>query len=131
MVFVHSASFESPEGEAMVSLPESSLVFRAKMKEVQLLEDTSREDMNGSPIFEGDVVRAMVQNEYGSFEQLEGPVKFDEMHWGFLVEFENRNSFELSGLVSDVEIIGNMFDTEFHEKIVLGKEENSRTAHRS
>lgn len=110
IVNVHEMSFDGLDRDASVSIPGSNLIFRVTVRDLVLLEDTSRKDKNDNPIFEGDRVRAKVQNEYGSWEMLEGVVLFDEEKWGFSVDFERSWSANLSGLVDEVEIIGNIFE---------------------
>lgn len=123
MVNVHELSFENLDKEAAVSLPDSKLVFRAIMRDLVLLEDTSRKDKNDTPIFEGDRIRAKVQNEFGSWEMLEGTVLFDEDKWGFGINFEQKSSLPLSGAVDEVEIIGNIFEQDAIQQLhETGKE---------
>ena len=110
LVNVHELNFENLDREASVSLPGSPLVFRAVMRDLVLLEDTSRKDKNDLPIYEGDRVKAKVQNEFGSWEMLEGTVLFDDNKWGFAISFEQGSRLGLSGAVDEVEIIGNMFE---------------------
>ena len=113
LVRIHEVNFDSVENIATVSMLDESLpttAFRVHMKDLVLLEDTSRKDKNNKSIYEGDRVRAKVQNEFGSWEMLEGTVLFDENKWGFGVEFERKWNAALSGAVDEVEIIGNMFE---------------------
>lgn len=112
LVDVRSCSFESTGGEALVALPnQPKIAFRAYMRDLVLLEDTGRDDVKGNPIFEGDIVRASLQNEFGSFQIKEGPVFFDADKWGFLVEFDLDESIDITGIVVDAEVIGNIFET--------------------
>lgn len=128
LVNVHTISLEGPDGDAMVSLPGTSLVFRVLMGDLQLLEDTSRDDMHGVAIFEGDIIQGMVQNEYGSFQKLRGPVLFDENHWGFSVNFPESGALPFSGLVADIEVVGNLFESIPNEENVPQTEEGTRVA---
>ena len=110
VVDVHELSFENLDKEASVSLPDSSLVFKVIMRDLVLLEDTNRADKNNKQIYEGDIVRAKVQNAFGSWEMLEGPVLFNDASWGFSIDFEHKSKLPLTGIVDDIEIIGNIFD---------------------
>lgn len=123
IVNVHSCNFDTLSGEAIVSLPEAKKKFTAKMRDLILLEDTSRIDMHGTPIYEGDLVEASVQNEFGSWEVLEGSVLFDEKKWGFSVEFSKNWDMEFSGQVMDVRVVGNVFDQSYYEQTVSREEE--------
>ncbi len=124
LVDVHELSFENLDREAQVSLPNSPVVFRAIMRDLVLLEDTSRRDKHDTPIYEGDIVRASVQNEFGSWEMMEGTVLFDDQKWGFGIDFEAGSSLPLTGAVDDVEIIGNMFND---EKPIQSSKKRTRT----
>lgn len=117
VVEVHSCAFDSLDSEAIVSLTGSSERFPVKMRDLVLLEHTNRSDINGEPIFEGHIVRGEVENEYGSWEMLEGTVLFDDNKWGFSILFDEEQKWphELTGLVSRIEIIGNIFEDDVQE----------------
>lgn len=130
LVTVHACSFDSMDGEAAVSIIGSPVIFVTKMSNLTLLEHTSRQDVHGTPIYEGDIVRASVQNEYGSFEEREGPVLFNEYKWGFSVDFGENFALPLTGVVMDVEIVGNIFENAAYEEKVPSKKKRTRTPKR-
>jgi len=110
LVDVHECSFDDLDKEASVSISGSSIMFKTPMRDLVLLEDTSRRDKNEKPIYEGDRVRARVQNLFGSWEMMEGVVLFDNEKWGFTINFESGSKLPYTGAVDNVEIIGNIFD---------------------
>lgn len=136
LVHVHEANFDSLDNEAVVSLPGKSgfypqefpvSAFRTPMRDLVLLEDTSRRDKNNNQIYEGDRIRARVQNEYGSWENVEGVVLFDEGKWGFSVNFENGSGLPLTGVVDEVEIVGNIFEHAIQS--LQGRSQEAKTPH--
>lgn len=129
VVEVHSCSFDSLDSDAIVSLTGTEERFTVKMRDLVLLEHTNRSDVNGNPIFEGHRVRGEVENEYGSWEMLEGTVLFDDNKWGFSIMFDEEESWprELTGLVSGIEIIGNIFEDGIQE---LQKTQETAKSHK-
>lgn len=110
VVDVYSCGFDSLDSEAEVAVLGTSISFRVPMRDLVLLEHTNREDSRGVPIYEGDRVRATAQNEYGSWEIMEGTVLFDEERWGFTIAFDVTWPRDLTGFMQNVEVVGTIFD---------------------
>ena len=124
LVDVHECSFDGLDKDASVSVP-GSPAFKTSMRDLVLLEDTSRKDKNGNPIYEGDRVRASVQNHFGSWEVMEGVVLFDNEKWGFTINFESGSKLPYTGMVDNVEVISNIFEQHGGTRIPASEDRTS------
>jgi len=127
VVNVHSCGFDSLDDSAVVSLPEDGLRYVTTVGELVLLEDTSRTDMFETPIYEGDEILADVENEFGSWEMIQGTVLFDEKKWGFAIDFEGT-CLPLTGRLQNIQVVGNSFDPLFYEKSLPKAKKEAGTA---
>lgn len=110
MVKVKTCNFASLDGEAELVIPDTGVSFKAKMRELVLLQDTNLASRDNTPVFEGDVVQALVMNIFGSWEEVVGEVFFDDGEWGYSITPVSASALPLTGDLQILAVVGNVFE---------------------
>lgn len=109
MVHVSQCNFDSMSAPALIVQPGSLIAEQAQMKELVLLQDTNSHAADGSPVYEGDIIVVVLENQFGSLERAIGEVVFDETQWGYNVKLYSGSGLPLTGKITVLDIIGNVF----------------------
>ena len=122
MVHVRACGFDDIDENAIIVAPGKDTPSIVKMGEIVLLQDTNTRTVDGRIVYEGDIVVVEVQNEFGSFEEVIGEVTFEVRQWGYNIKIMNSSGLQLTGAMSVVDVIGNVFEgidkdkQEFYDK---------------
>ena len=74
-----------------------------------VMQFVTREDENGVPIFENDIVDVDVQTEVGMI-RARGVMGWDGELNGFHLKIASKNGNAANGVASNLQVVGNIFD---------------------